>query len=181
MPSTAQGYKMTHEQIQEMRALREAHKEAADADTHRIIQQLFVNRTKRGATQAAVAHRASVSPVTLCNMEARRSPPTLATLARAARALGYKLILLPVGVVVEDDAPLPELDAALREKSARDAAQARRAVDIAQRALELDAPSVPVAAQLGALELEIEGWPWGEAGAPPPVAARRAASSSAGE
>lgn len=147
------------------------HADNGARDVEQIVEALRMARhRRRGATQPKVARRASISAQAVCNIEGGGAVAKLDTAARLARALGYRLVAIPVAAVIDDAATLEELDAELVEQADRDAkraAAAARAVaagDVWPRWEAERSAAERDARKLAAGDV----WPWGEAGAPVP-------------
>lgn len=143
------------DKIQRVAAL---HARNAAADGARVYETIRVARAARaGATQPELARRAGVSVQTLSNMETGTCRPNLETVTRTLRALGYKLMAVPVSTgLIHEDATLEELDGALIQRAELDQREHARAMALASSALD-------------ALGGGTDPWPWAEAGAPVPA------------
>jgi transcriptional regulator with XRE-family HTH domain len=77
-------------------------------DALALVGRLVRAREQAGLTQAAVAEAAGVSVETVSRIERALHEPELSTVIALARALGYQLVLLPIGRADSGVAPLPE-------------------------------------------------------------------------
>ena len=75
-------------------------------DPREIGQLLRRARLRAGLTQSEVGRRMGVVQNTIARLEAGKSPPTLATLSKFARAAGYRArFCLEAGVTEASEAP----------------------------------------------------------------------------
>ncbi len=122
----------------------------AARDVERAVDVIRDARARRGANGAQIAKRARVAVQTVSNMNVGKGAVSLETLARVARALGLRLVLIPsTAGLLDEGAPLAELDTIQLERAAALDRDARRAHALASSAGE--------------------PWPWAEAGAPVPL------------